>query len=180
MWYHTGRQLQSSRSDASTSIAVAATGSSVHAHCGPYSLFFIPENSPADMVRVMSRCGVSRAILSSLLAIQLDARLGNESTANGVAACPDRISTEAPRLGAAAPAQDCVTERQDHDRQHAAARRSYGAQEAHLKAVPGFPNGTGRSGRGDPVCGSALSGNVSRRCDTPSDRCFAARYSSYD
>lgn len=63
-----------------------------HAHCGPYSLFFIPQNSAAEMVRVMDRCGVSRAVLSSLLSIQLDARLGNAATAQAVSAFPDRIS----------------------------------------------------------------------------------------
>jgi predicted TIM-barrel fold metal-dependent hydrolase len=63
-----------------------------HAHSGPYSLFFIPENTPADMVRVMKRCGVSRAVLSSLLGIQLDARLGNEATARAVSRYPNYIS----------------------------------------------------------------------------------------
>lgn len=63
-----------------------------HAHAGPYSEFFIPQNEPADMVRVMDRIGIDRTVLSSHLAIQLDARRGNEATAAAVAAHPDRLA----------------------------------------------------------------------------------------
>lgn len=63
-----------------------------HAHVGPYSEFFIPRCEPADLVRVMDRCGVDRAVLSSHLAIQLDARRGNEATAAAVAAHPERLA----------------------------------------------------------------------------------------
>lgn len=63
-----------------------------HAHAGPYSLFFIPDSGPGAMVRVMDRCGVSRAVLSSHLAIQLDATAGNAATAAAVDAFPDRLS----------------------------------------------------------------------------------------
>ncbi len=63
-----------------------------HAHAGPYSLFFIPDSGPEAMVRVMDRCGVGRAILSSHLAIQLDASAGNDATAAAVAAHPGRLS----------------------------------------------------------------------------------------
>ncbi|GAA3778480.1 amidohydrolase family protein [Plantactinospora mayteni] len=63
-----------------------------HAHVGPYSEFFIPQCEPADLVRVMDRCGVDRAVLSSHLAIQLDARSGNEATAAAVAAHPDQLA----------------------------------------------------------------------------------------
>lgn len=62
-----------------------------HAHCGPYSLFFIPDAQPAAMVRVMDRSGVSTAVLSSHLAIQLDAREGNDATAAAVDAFPGRL-----------------------------------------------------------------------------------------
>lgn len=62
-----------------------------HAHAGPYSRFFIPDADPTSMVRVMDRCGVSQAVLSSHLAIELDARGGNEATAAAVATFPDRL-----------------------------------------------------------------------------------------
>ncbi|MFI6906573.1 amidohydrolase family protein [Nonomuraea sp. NPDC050394] len=63
-----------------------------HAHAGPYSLFFIPEAGPEAMVRVMDRCGVAHAVLSSHLAIQLDATEGNERTAEIVRGAPDRFT----------------------------------------------------------------------------------------
>jgi hypothetical protein len=62
-----------------------------HAHAGPYSLFFIPRSSSAEMVAVMDRCGVETAILSANLAIQLDARAGNDQTARIVSAHPSRL-----------------------------------------------------------------------------------------
>ncbi|HZX07295.1 amidohydrolase family protein [Kribbella sp.] len=63
-----------------------------HAHLGPYSLFFIPDNGAEGMIRVMDRCGVTRTVLSSHLAIQLDARAGNAMTAEAVGRYPDRLS----------------------------------------------------------------------------------------
>lgn len=63
-----------------------------HAHLGPYSLFFIPEQDAAGLVRVMDRCGVARTLLSSHLAIQCDAAAGNDATAAAVAAYPDRLA----------------------------------------------------------------------------------------
>lgn len=63
-----------------------------HAHSGPYSLFFIPDPSPAAMVRVMDRCGVDTAVLASHLAIQLDATAGNRATAAAVDAHPGRLA----------------------------------------------------------------------------------------
>jgi predicted TIM-barrel fold metal-dependent hydrolase len=62
-----------------------------HAHSGPYSLFFIPDDSPAAMVRVMDRCGVRTALVASHLAIQLDARAGNEQVADAAEQFPGRI-----------------------------------------------------------------------------------------
>lgn len=63
-----------------------------HAHFGPYSLFYIAEHTPASMVRVMDLCGVSRTIVASHLAIQLDARAGNDATACAVAQFPQRLA----------------------------------------------------------------------------------------
>lgn len=63
-----------------------------HAHAGPYSLFFIPDSDPASMVRVMDRCGVSHAVFSSHLAIQLDAPAGNDAVAAAVRASGGRLS----------------------------------------------------------------------------------------
>jgi predicted TIM-barrel fold metal-dependent hydrolase len=63
-----------------------------HAHAGPYSVFFIPEPDPGPMIRVMDRCGVSHAVFSSHLAIQLDAAAGNAATAAIVAEAPDRFT----------------------------------------------------------------------------------------
>lgn len=63
-----------------------------HAHAGAYSLFFIPDPSPAAMVRVMDRCGVDTAVLSSHLGLQLDATAGNRTTAAAVDAHPGRFA----------------------------------------------------------------------------------------
>jgi uncharacterized protein len=62
-----------------------------HAHAGPYSLFFIPDADPAGMVRVMDRCGVDLAVLSSHLGLQLDAAAGNRATARAVDEFPGRL-----------------------------------------------------------------------------------------
>lgn len=63
-----------------------------HAHVGPYSLFFIPDAGSDGMVRVMDRCGVSHAVISSHLAIQLDAAAGNAATAEVVGRAPARFT----------------------------------------------------------------------------------------
>ncbi|MBB6343744.1 amidohydrolase family protein [Nonomuraea muscovyensis] len=63
-----------------------------HAHTGPYSLFFIPDSGAEAMARVMDRCGVSHAVISSHLAIQLDAAEGNAATADVVDRLPDRFT----------------------------------------------------------------------------------------
>lgn len=62
-----------------------------HAHAGPYSLFYIPDSGPAAMVRVMDRCGVSKAVLSSNMAIQSDATAGNDMTAEAASAHRGRL-----------------------------------------------------------------------------------------
>ncbi|TMR99718.1 amidohydrolase family protein [Nonomuraea basaltis] len=63
-----------------------------HAHAGPYSVFFIPEPDPGAMIKVMDRCGVAHAVLSSHLAIQLDAAEGNAATAAIVKSASDRFT----------------------------------------------------------------------------------------
>ncbi|RIQ18993.1 amidohydrolase family protein [Jiangella rhizosphaerae] len=62
-----------------------------HAHAGPYSLFYIPRSSPEGMVAVMDRCGVRTALVSSNLAIQLDAASGNDATAAMIRRHPGRL-----------------------------------------------------------------------------------------
>lgn len=62
-----------------------------HAHLGPYSLFFIADHSPKSMVRVMDRCGVDLALVSSHRAIQEDASKGNDETARAVDETEGRI-----------------------------------------------------------------------------------------
>ncbi|MET7762888.1 amidohydrolase family protein [Streptomyces sp. NPDC005393] len=63
-----------------------------HAHLGPYSRFFTPDPGAEAMIRVMDRCGVRQAILSATLAIELDARAGNDETATAIARHPDRLA----------------------------------------------------------------------------------------
>ncbi len=63
-----------------------------HAHLGPTALFFVPDNDDASMVAVMDRCGVARALISSHLAVQVDAARGNELTAQAVSRFPGRLS----------------------------------------------------------------------------------------
>jgi predicted TIM-barrel fold metal-dependent hydrolase len=63
-----------------------------HAHVGPFSRFFTPDPSADAMVRVMDRCGVRQAVLSSCLAIELDTAAGNAATAAAVAAHPERLA----------------------------------------------------------------------------------------
>ncbi|MFI5693584.1 amidohydrolase family protein [Kribbella sp. NPDC051586] len=67
----------------------------VHAHLGPYSLFFIPEPDVATMVAVMDRTGAEVTVLSSNRAIQQDAHLGNSQSLAAVDAYPDRIAAYA-------------------------------------------------------------------------------------
>jgi uncharacterized protein len=67
----------------------------VHAHLGPYSLFFIPEPDAATMVAVMDRTGTDVTVLSANRAIQQDAHLGNSESLAAVDAYPDRIAAYA-------------------------------------------------------------------------------------
>jgi predicted TIM-barrel fold metal-dependent hydrolase len=63
-----------------------------HAHLGAYSRFFTPEPSAAAMVRIMDHCGVGAAVISSCLAIELDAAAGNTASAAAIDAYPDRLA----------------------------------------------------------------------------------------
>ena len=67
----------------------------VHAHLGPYSLFFIPESDAATMVAVMDRTGTDVTVLAANRAIQQDAHLGNSQSLAAVDAYPDRIAAYA-------------------------------------------------------------------------------------
>ncbi|TDW94819.1 MULTISPECIES: amidohydrolase family protein [Kribbella] len=67
----------------------------VHAHLGPYSLFFIPESDAATMVAVMDRTGTDVTVLAANRAIQQDAHLGNSQSLAAVDAYPHRIAAYA-------------------------------------------------------------------------------------
>ncbi|MFG1905469.1 amidohydrolase family protein [Kribbella sp. NPDC048928] len=67
----------------------------VHAHLGPYSLFFIPEPDAATMVAVMDKTGTDVTVLAANRAIQQDAHLGNSQSLAAVDAYPDRIAAYA-------------------------------------------------------------------------------------
>jgi predicted TIM-barrel fold metal-dependent hydrolase len=69
----------------------ATTILDAHAHLGPYGKFFIPDHDRSSMIRVMDRCGVSTAIFSSHLAIQIDSVAGNALTAAEVTASGGRL-----------------------------------------------------------------------------------------
>lgn len=62
-----------------------------HAHLGPYHRFHVPDPDGSAMVRVMDRCGVSRALVSSMLAVELDAEAGNAETAALCETYPQRF-----------------------------------------------------------------------------------------
>ena len=67
----------------------------VHAHLGPYSLFFIPQSDAATMVAVMDATGTDVTVLAANRAIQQDAHLGNSQSLAAVDAYPDRIAAYA-------------------------------------------------------------------------------------
>ncbi|MFF0346020.1 amidohydrolase family protein [Kribbella sp. NPDC004875] len=67
----------------------------VHAHLGPYSLFYIPEPDAATMVAVMDRTGTEVTVLAANRAIQQDAHLGNSQSLAAVDAHPGRIAAYA-------------------------------------------------------------------------------------
>jgi predicted TIM-barrel fold metal-dependent hydrolase len=67
----------------------------VHAHLGPYSLFYIPEPDAASMVGVMDRTGTEVTVVAANRAIQQDAHLGNSQALAAVDAHPGRIAAYA-------------------------------------------------------------------------------------
>lgn len=67
----------------------------VHAHLGPYSLFYIPEPDAAAMVAVMDRTGTEVTVVAANRAIQQDAHLGNSQALAAVDAHPGRIAAYA-------------------------------------------------------------------------------------
>ena len=67
----------------------------VHAHLGPYSLFFIPDPDAATMVDVMDRTGTEVTVVAANRAIQQDAHLGNTQALAAVDAHPGRIAAYA-------------------------------------------------------------------------------------
>ncbi|MEV0284492.1 amidohydrolase family protein [Kribbella sp. NPDC050820] len=67
----------------------------VHAHLGPYSLFYIPEPDATAMVGVMDRTGTEVTVVAANRAIQQDAHLGNTQALAAVDADPGRIAAYA-------------------------------------------------------------------------------------
>lgn len=67
----------------------------VHAHLGPYSLFYIPDPDAATMVGVMDRTGTEVTVVAANRAIQQDAHLGNSQALAAVDAHPGRIAAYA-------------------------------------------------------------------------------------
>lgn len=67
----------------------------VHAHLGPYSLFYIPDPDVATMVDVMDRTGTEVTVVAANRAIQQDAHLGNSQALAAVDAHPGRIAAYA-------------------------------------------------------------------------------------
>lgn len=67
----------------------------VHAHLGPYSLFYIPDPDASTMVDVMDRTGTQFTVVAANRAIQQDAHLGNSQALAAVDAHPTRIAAYA-------------------------------------------------------------------------------------
>ena len=63
-----------------------------HAHVGPWYNFFTPEPTPEAMLRVMDRCGVRMAVVSSTHAISTDGPAGNAEVAAMLRQWPDRFA----------------------------------------------------------------------------------------
>jgi predicted TIM-barrel fold metal-dependent hydrolase len=63
----------------------------MHAHVGPYRSMHIPAGGAADMIRVMDRCGIRRAILSANLSFEADLAAGNDMMLEAVASHPGRL-----------------------------------------------------------------------------------------
>lgn len=63
----------------------------LHAHCGPYFNMHIPAREPGDMVRIMDRCGIAKAVLSPNMSWHSDFALANTMMRQAVAAHPGRL-----------------------------------------------------------------------------------------
>jgi hypothetical protein len=62
-----------------------------HGHLGPSSLVHTAYNTAEDLLDSMNRIGIRRACVSSLLALHVDYRRGNDQMAEIVRRYPDRI-----------------------------------------------------------------------------------------
>jgi uncharacterized protein len=63
----------------------------VHAHLGPYFNMHIPANDPGAMVRLMDRCGISKAVVSPNLSWDSDLVFANSMMLQAVATYPGRL-----------------------------------------------------------------------------------------
>lgn len=63
----------------------------IHQHLGPYFNFHIAHNDAAGLVAEMDRLGIRQACISAHVALDGDAALGNDETAEAVRAFPDRF-----------------------------------------------------------------------------------------
>jgi predicted TIM-barrel fold metal-dependent hydrolase len=63
----------------------------MHAHLGPYFNMHIPASDPVTMLRLMDRCGVSKAVLSPNLAWDSDLVFANTMMLQALAAFPGRL-----------------------------------------------------------------------------------------
>jgi len=63
----------------------------MHAHLGPYFNMHIPASDPAAMLRLMDRCGISKAVVSPNLGWDSDLVLANTMMLQVLAAFPGRF-----------------------------------------------------------------------------------------
>jgi predicted TIM-barrel fold metal-dependent hydrolase len=62
-----------------------------HVHIGPLREFHIPSDAPEGVIKSMDTIGIDKAVVSSLLAIQSDYKLGNNMVAEAIRKYPGRI-----------------------------------------------------------------------------------------
>jgi predicted TIM-barrel fold metal-dependent hydrolase len=62
-----------------------------HGHLGPMRDYHVPQDTAQGIVRNLDLAGVDKILLSSLVAIQSDTRLGNDMVGEAVRKFPDRI-----------------------------------------------------------------------------------------
>ncbi|MEW5902372.1 MAG: amidohydrolase family protein [Acidobacteriota bacterium] len=63
----------------------------LHAHLGPYFNMHIPAADAAAMIRLMDRCGVDKAVISTTLSWDADFVLGNTMMLEAIARYPGRL-----------------------------------------------------------------------------------------